>query len=54
MMTLDEEITWWTQHVKRTDEVGFLALGMATGLKWAKKYYKAQQVGEEDESTHLR
>jgi hypothetical protein len=42
-MTLDEEIAWWTaEHLKRTNEIGFVAFGVATGLKMAKAYYGAQ------------
>ncbi len=41
-MGLDEEIEWWT-NVMHThhNEIGFVAFGMATGLKMAKADYGA-------------
>lgn len=42
-MTLDEEIAWWTNVMHRySNEIGFVALGMATGLKLAKADYGAK------------
>lgn len=42
-MTLDEEIEWWTNVMHRySNEIGFVALGMATGLKLAKAEFGAK------------
>lgn len=42
-MKLDEEIEWWTNVMhKHHNEIGFVALGMATGLKLAKAEFGAR------------
>lgn len=42
-MTLDEEIAWWTNVMhQHSNEIGFVALGMASGLKLAKAEYGAR------------
>lgn len=42
-MRLDEEIEWWTKVMHtHSNEIGFVALGMASGLKLAKAEYGAR------------
>ena len=53
-MLLDEEIEWWT-NVMHThhNEIGFVALGMATGLKLAKTDYGATMNKKELAKVYL-
>ena len=45
----DEEIEWWTNVMHRySNEIGFVALGMATGLKLAKADYGARGTMEQN------
>lgn len=44
-MNLDEEIAWWTKAAFATEScAAFVAFGVATGLKLAKKDYGASDV----------
>jgi hypothetical protein len=46
-MTLDEEISWWTERAFASEtEAAFVAFGVATGLKLAKADYGAKDNGD--------
>lgn len=48
-MSLDDEITWWTNAAfKSKTDAGLIAFGVATGLKMAKADY-----GAKDDNLHL-
>ncbi len=48
MMTLDDEIAWWThQAFKSNTGAALIAFGVATGLKLAKADYGARDANSE-------